>query len=369
MLSQLQERLTITPTILSSFIGGSFTALVMTPLDVVKIRMQASHQIAQPPSSCFIYCNGLMDHLCTCLSNGNGSSPKSIKPWYLRPIHALSDGNFTNSSSPTKDLPNTCVEALISIVKNEGLSSLWSGLSPTLFMALPSTIVYYSCADWIKEVTGFNEWLLSRDSTEFHPNKWEAYHLIPPISGGISRIIAVFCVSPIELVRTKMQSKPFTVFDIYRAIKTSIRTSGFRSLWMGAGPTLLRDVPYSMIFWASVEAGRYQFIRQQSEPHSIHLPFKTTFAIGLASGFFCGVLTHPFDVIKTHRQLQLGDAIVANKPYDNRTSTFHLLKVLYQHKGWSGILSGFTPRLIKTSLASAVMLSTFETMKKVFETE
>lgn len=37
---------------------------LVTPLDVVKTRLQA--QQSQMSNKCFLYCNGLMDHLCPC---------------------------------------------------------------------------------------------------------------------------------------------------------------------------------------------------------------------------------------------------------------------------------------------------------------
>lgn len=45
--------------------------VLVTPLDVVKIRIQAREK-EFIRNKCFLYCNGLMDHICTC--NGNGNS-------------------------------------------------------------------------------------------------------------------------------------------------------------------------------------------------------------------------------------------------------------------------------------------------------
>lgn len=47
---------------------------IVTPLDVVKTRLQAQ-QKATLSNKCFLYCNGLMDHLCPCL-NGKTSWTK-----------------------------------------------------------------------------------------------------------------------------------------------------------------------------------------------------------------------------------------------------------------------------------------------------
>ena len=71
-------------------------------MDVVKIRLQAQQQ-PLTKGSCFIYCNGLMDHLQVCRdgsycrANGNGAGVKYELPpshkefWYRRP------GQFTGT--------------------------------------------------------------------------------------------------------------------------------------------------------------------------------------------------------------------------------------------------------------------------------
>ena len=46
------------------------SVILVTPLDVVKIRLQAQ-QKAMLSNKCFLYCNGLMDHICSC-ANGKG---------------------------------------------------------------------------------------------------------------------------------------------------------------------------------------------------------------------------------------------------------------------------------------------------------
>lgn len=61
--------------------------ILVTPFDVVKIRLQ---QQAHPfvKGSCFLYSNGLMDHLCTACVN---SVAKESCEWFQRP------SNFTGT--------------------------------------------------------------------------------------------------------------------------------------------------------------------------------------------------------------------------------------------------------------------------------
>lgn len=51
--------------IASSVTGALMTSIFMTPLDVVKTRLQVQDKLLLS-NKCYLYCNGLMDHLCPC---------------------------------------------------------------------------------------------------------------------------------------------------------------------------------------------------------------------------------------------------------------------------------------------------------------
>lgn len=55
------------------------TIFAVTPLDVVKTRLQAQ-QKQLTSNKCYVYCNGLMDHLCPC-PNGD------VKALKTQPTH------------------------------------------------------------------------------------------------------------------------------------------------------------------------------------------------------------------------------------------------------------------------------------------
>ncbi|XP_022081975.1 uncharacterized protein LOC110974546 [Acanthaster planci] len=317
---------------ISSGTGAFLTALFMTPLDVVKIRLQS--QIKPIASGqCFLYCNGLMDHLCTCI-NGKEPMNMTVAPWYKRP------GQF-----------NGTLDALFKIAKNEGIAKLWSGLPPTLLMAVPATVLYYTSYDQLKELMGYQ---FGKSSL-----------LIPMASGGIARVFAVTVISPLELVRTKMQSKPLTYNEIVGCIKTAVQDEGWLSLWRGLGPTLLRDVPFSMILWAN-----YEFMKTRAclKYNRREPTFPAAFFSGAVSGILAAVLTNPFDVVKTHRQIELGEAMFNTKKDGNyrATSTWNIMQRLYAERGLRGLFAGIFPRIAKVTPACALMISTYELGKAFF---
>lgn len=56
---------------------------------------------------------------------------------------------------------------------------------------------------------------------------------------------AVTVISPLELVRTKMQSRRLSYSELRVCIRSALAQDGLLSLWRGWGPTVLRDVPFS----------------------------------------------------------------------------------------------------------------------------
>lgn len=124
--------------------------------------------------------------------------------------------------------------------------------------ALPSTIIYFVAYEQIKA-----------RSLEFHykylaehkgsPRGREIPFLIPLMSGVTARICAVTFVSPIELIRTKMQSQKMTYAEISGAIRNLVASQGVIGMWRGLPPTILRDVPFSGIYWSCYETIKSYF--------------------------------------------------------------------------------------------------------------
>ncbi|KYN00884.1 Solute carrier family 25 member 40 [Cyphomyrmex costatus] len=256
--------------IVASCTGAFITSVFVTPLDVVKIRLQ-TQQKAMLSNKCFLYCNGLMDHLCPCT---NGKMPD----WMKR--NRKFNGTF---------------DALLKISETEGIASLWSGLSPTLVLAIPATVIYFVSYEQLRL------YLKDTYNREFKKKgtNMEQPFWIPILAGGIARIWAATLVSPLELIRTKMQSQKLSYAEITQTLKIVVRYSGISGLWMGLSSTLLRDVPFSAIYWLNYETIKRLYSSQQT--------FTFNLAAGAVAGSVSAFFTIPFDVVKTHRQIEMGE--------------------------------------------------------------
>ncbi|KAF0293272.1 Solute carrier family 25 member 40 [Amphibalanus amphitrite] len=334
----------------ASCTGAVLTSVTMTPLDVVKIRMQAQ-QRARSAQRCFLYCNGLMDHLCICVNGQSGGAASGCGPaaacraaepaatsWYRRPCPPVYTGS---------------VDAALQIARAEGVRSLWSGLSPTLVSAIPSTVVYFATYDQSRQ------YLRARFGSAASPQPaW-----VPMVAGAAARVWASTLVAPLELVRTRMQAQRMRYTELGGAVRVLLREEGVRGLWKGLTPTLIRDVPFSAVYWAGYEG--LKLAAGQQTPSALF-----SFAAGSAAGTVAAVVTLPFDVVKTHWQIEFGQRLGAPDSGGGRPprpgGVLASLREIHGRAGVPGLFAGLVPRVVKVAPACAIMITTYEGGKAFF---
>ncbi|NXL77891.1 S2540 protein, partial [Leptocoma aspasia] len=339
------QKLTVVQQAIASCCGAIITSLFVTPFDVIKTRLQAqSNPFDKVITSIlqaltiltiflytillgkyFVHANGLKDHVYVC-ENGDR------KAWYKKP------GRFKGT-----------LDAFVKIIRIEGIKSLWSGLPPTLLMVVPTTAIYFTCYDQLCEAL--------KNGSGKHDEH------IPVIAGSLSRLGSATVVSPLELVRTQMQYRRLSYKQLYLRISTKVAVDGWLSLWRGWTSTILRDVPFSAMYWYNYERFKKRMCKEigANEP-----TFFISFTSGAVSGSIAAVITQPFDVVKTYRQTQLWETETLKIPQRHRKSTWAVMRKIATKNGITGLFAGVTPRLFKVAPACAIMISTYEYGKSVF---
>jgi solute carrier family 25 protein 39/40 len=153
-------------------------------------------------------------------------------------------------------------------------------------MSFPMVVLYFSTYHEAKQLFGYHE--------IDNPNP-----VLPILSGAISRLIAVTVVSPIEMIRTKMQSEKLKYSEISQAVRYSTKNYGLKSLYRGLVPTIWRDVPFSMIYWFNYEKLKTSLLNYKTQ--RISLNSYETFVCGALAGSVAATITCPLDVVKTYR--------------------------------------------------------------------
>jgi solute carrier family 25, member 39/40 len=277
-------------------------------------------------------------------------------------------------------------DGLRKIAQNEGIRTLWRGLSPTLVMAIPANVIYFAGYDWLR----YNRKSPFRQT-------WIDETYVPLIAGSSARVIAAIAVSPIEMFRTRMQaahttsSTSGTFVETFQGLRDMVGAKGYRSLWTGLGLTLWRDVPFSAIYWWGYEMGRNALhdmrtrgffavgstgIERSRRPSISKENHTTTlidsFIAGASSGAVSAFVTTPFDVGKTRQQVvKHADAMstitktVAHQKLPEELSMPQFLWHIFKTQGLSGLFTGWAARCLKVAPACAIMISSYEIGKKM----
>ena len=244
-------------------------------------------------------------------------------------------------------------------------------------MAIPANVIYF---------TGYDS-LRSNPHSPIHNYIPDAY--APLIAGSISRVAAASVISPIEMFRTRMQaatsgSGTGVFAETLTGLRTMVHSQGYSSLWRGLTLTMWRDVPFSGLYWWGYEAVRNKLTEMRDPPHSRARPrsmsrhssnhtstFVDSFVAGAPSGAVASIVTTPFDVGKTRRQVlhhepakEAGKAASTAPRPEERTMPRFIYHI-WKEEGMAGLFKGWVPRMLKVAPACAIMISSYEVGKKM----
>jgi solute carrier family 25 protein 39/40 len=174
-----------------------------------------------------------------------------------------------------------------------------------------------------------------------------------------------------------------------KSLQAVFRSEGLRGLYKGWWPTLLRDVPFSALYWHSFERIRWPLrdaLETYMPPHGDGRQNSSAlrmadFGAGALGGLVSAVMTHPFDVVKTRKQigkLSHGCSNMCRLPYlflffsnrpqlttdtsDDRAESSRLIGMLRQ-EGWRSLTRGLWLRLATVIPGGAIMVTVYEAVK------
>lgn len=267
--------------------GAVVTSFFVTPFDVVKTRMQLA---AKADSSSDLYVREVYGNNVQPTPRSRVAHPGRVTAMAR---HERLFGCASFRQAPGK---RTAIATMRRIVRSEGAGTLWRGLAPTLVMALPSSALYFSAYEELKG-------RLQKHA----PTPWVAA-ASPLLAGMLARTLAVSVVSPLEVLRTNMQSSKSSSIGSFGQLFDRMRTGDVGFIFRGLRATLLRDVPFSAIYWMSYEQfrGVYDRLLGGAFESNFANAFSASFAAGASAGTIAATITTPFDVVKTRQQVLVG---------------------------------------------------------------
>ncbi|GAW79254.1 mitochondrial carrier protein [Plasmodium gonderi] len=185
------------------------------------------------------------------------------------------------------------------IYNNYGIRAVYRGLLSTANLYIINNTLFFYVYEELKE-------------------KGIPYYL----SATISRFISIIITSPLELYRTNVQANvcnnyKVSIFDILKDKKNrKIKIN----LYKGITSTLIRDIPFSAIYW-SLNEYLVSYIKKIDSEYEKRKKFVTKFVYpficGCLSSTITTFITHPLDIIKTNMQARCID-IIHKSDFDYR---------------------------------------------------
>ena len=233
------------------------------------------------------------------------------------------------------------------ILRKNGLKGFWAGTGAGLIQAVPSSIIYMTTYERLKE----------QFASKLGDTRYE--NLIPGISGGIARTVCVTVMNPIDRIRTlQLNGMSESIASIMSQV---YKQEGIKGLYKGWGNAILRDAPFSALYWYNLE--QFKPITQSYAPGLSDM--SVNFVSGSCAAFISTVFTHPFDVIKTQQQAYITSSSATTATAALSPVHSHSLLQLYRQQGFLALYKGLGLRLATVIPSSGLMISIYELVKSL----
>jgi len=151
--------------VVSGSVGSIMTSLFVTPLEVVKVRLQNSYSEVAAPARTQLPAN--------VVACPRGCGTLVELDYVHKNVAQQARIPYTETHTPYSRLGTFAM--VKRIFEEEGWSGIYAGIRPTLVMSVPNTVLYFSAYDEIV-------WRLRN---RFQDSDW-----IPLVSGASARLLA-----------------------------------------------------------------------------------------------------------------------------------------------------------------------------------
>ncbi|KAJ1723648.1 mitochondrial aspartate-glutamate transporter agc1 [Coemansia erecta] len=257
------------------------------------------------------------------------------------------------------------VDCFQQIVRNEGVRGLYRGLVPNLAGVTPEKAIKLAVNDIMRGV------LADRAGTSIDrlPVMYGA------LAGATAGLCQVIATNPMEIVKIQMQvaatTQPVSASGATAAATATaaaaggsevtamgiVRQLGIRGLYKGTAATLLRDVPFSFLFFPLqalfAQKIHYQLHANHDKPSTLSVLAGSTVAGIIAAGSVT-----PADVIKTRLQSSSQPTPAYNGVVDCATR-------IMKSEGPAAFFKGTVPRCLTMAPLFGIALMMYDMQQKI----
>lgn len=253
-------------------------------------------------------------------------------------------------------LYSSYIDCFKKLIRNEGIFGLYSGLLPQVIGVAPEKAIKLTLNDLVRGIGKKNS--ANGDITL-------AWEILAGSSAGLCQVIVT---NPLEVSKIRLQTQGENIRLLKEQGKTVnpktalqiVQELGPRGLYRGAGACLLRDIPFSSIYfptYANIKKRIFGLDPGKPGKRS-NLEAWELLLSGALAGMPAALLTTPCDVIKTRIQSK---ANVGVEPYKGIMPTF---KRILMEEGPKAFFKGGVARICRSSPQFGFTLAAYEIFQK-----
>ncbi|KAG5912575.1 mitochondrial aspartate-glutamate transporter agc1, partial [Claviceps africana] len=244
-------------------------------------------------------------------------------------------------AQPGQRLYNNSIDCFQKVVRNEGVRGLYSGVLPQLVGVAPEKAIKLTVNDLVRG--------------HFTDKRGRISLSAEMLAGASAGACQVVFTNPLEIVKIRLQVQGEVAKTVGGAPKRSamwiVRNLGLVGLYKGASACLLRDVPFSAIYFPT-----YSHLKRDlfGESPAKKLGILQLLAAGAMAGMPAAYLTTPCDVIKTRLQVE------ARKGEASYTGLRHAARTIWKEEGFTAFFKGGPARIFRSSPQFGFTLAAYE---------
>jgi solute carrier family 25 (mitochondrial iron transporter), member 28/37 len=231
------------------------------------------------------------------------------------------------------------------IIKREGVRRLYRGIPAVVLAAIPSHAVYFGTYEFAKK-------FFRRSSKKTGGSKY--YPIADAAAGAMATMAHDAVVTPLDVVKQRLQMYKSTYVSVSHAVRRMVAEDGYRIFYMSYPTTVVMNVPFMAVHFAAYEALK-TLVVGDGEAHSYH-----HMIAGAGAGASGGLVSNPFDVIKTRLQTQ--GVHSGSKRY---RGALHVASDVWKNEGPLAFFRGTTARVLYFVPSAAICWTIYELSKKL----
>ncbi|XP_044004104.1 calcium-binding mitochondrial carrier protein Aralar1 isoform X2 [Aphidius gifuensis] len=227
------------------------------------------------------------------------------------------------------------------VLRHEGFSGLYRGLVPQLMGVAPEKAIKLTVNDFVRDKF--------MDKNGNLPLTGEI------LSGACAGGSQVIFTNPLEIVKIRLQVAGEIAGGQKVRAWTVVKELGLFGLYKGARACLLRDVPFSAIYFPMYAHTKSKL----ADEGGYNTPLSLLMA-GAIAGVPAAALVTPADVIKTRLQ------VVAREGQTTYNGLTDCARKIWKEEGVRAFWKGATARVFRSSPQFGVTLFTYELLQRLF---